>query len=269
MLQELMSLIPQELGAAAAVYALAGVGVGLVLWILGARMSRAWSTLALLAAGAIVGMELPRWYGWQISGAGPAVGGAVVFGFLGYALHALWVSVELGALLAAWASLVTWALLHGVTPMTWPVVNPAMSRMDLAHAAWSMLPPDVARLLPYAAGFAMLSGVVMGLLWPRVATVLLWSLIGTTLMAGFGVISIRYVHPQWATWLPAQTTAQVTAFLGLVALGSFIQWRLAPLPGEASDAKAGAAPGKGNGKGKPADEKGPVTDLMNTMAGVP
>jgi hypothetical protein len=268
MLQDLMSLIPPQLGAAVATYALPGAGVGIVLWILGARMSRAWCTLALVAAGAFVGMQLPRWYGWQISGAGPAVGGAVVFGFLGYALHALWVSVELGALLAAWASLVTWSLLHGAAPLAWPVVNPAMSRMDLAQALWAAVPPEVARILPYAAGLAMLSGVLIGLLWPRAAVVMLWSLIGTTMICFFGVIAIRYLYPRWASWVPVGTTAQATAFLGLVALGSFIQWRLLPDVADENDAKNRALADKKKDKANAANQKA-VADMMNTMAGVP
>ena len=58
------------------------------------------------------------------------------------------------------------------------------------------------------------------------------------------------------------------AFLGLVALGSFIQWRLLPDAADEGDAKSRAPADKKKDKANAANQKA-VADMMNTMAGVP
>src|SRR5476651_527400 len=111
MLQLLIQWMPDQVGAAALTIALAGAAAGAVLWLSGARFSRTLVGLAAVAVGAVVGMELPRRLGWTISGAGPAVGLALMCGLMGYLFHRLWIGIGLGTVLAGWAFLATWVLL--------------------------------------------------------------------------------------------------------------------------------------------------------------
>src|SRR5690348_14144302 len=80
LLKELMALLPAELGQTALYVALGVAGAGLVLWFAGARFSRQIVALLCTGAGAVLGMRAPQLYGWNVSGAGVAVAGAIAAG---------------------------------------------------------------------------------------------------------------------------------------------------------------------------------------------
>src|SRR4029453_5362604 len=96
MVQELLNLLPQDVGRLGLVIAIVGSMIGLGMWLIGSRFSRPIVTLLTVLLGASIGMHLPKWFGWQISGAGPAVGAALVLGVTGYVLHGMWVGIGLG-----------------------------------------------------------------------------------------------------------------------------------------------------------------------------
>src|SRR5262245_56130142 len=108
MLLDLLQLLPTDPGGPVLLTTMIGTVVGAALWLLGAKISRPLVTLLTVLGGAMIGMHLPQWFGWQISGAGPAVGGAVVLGVSGYVLHRMWVGIGLGSVLALWAAMGTW-----------------------------------------------------------------------------------------------------------------------------------------------------------------
>ena len=97
--------------ALTAVAVAGGAVVGAVLWLAGARFSRTLVGLVTVSLGAFLGMEMPRYFGWGVSGAGPAVGMALILGLSGYIMHRFWIGVGLGTVLAAWAFLATWVVL--------------------------------------------------------------------------------------------------------------------------------------------------------------
>lgn len=229
MVQELLPLLPKEIGQAALVAALFGTLVGVGLWLAGARFSRPMITLGAVTLGAIVGRQVPGWMNWNVNTMAASVGGAVVLGMSGFILHRVWVGLGLGLLLACWAALATWVLAGGAgAELAWPAVDQTTTLTSLSQDLWATVPDKVKQVAPYATGGAMLSGFLASLLWPRVAVVLLYSALGTSLLVGMGLIAIENGRPQWITIVPAQTWAQVTTLLALVAFGAIVQWQLAP-----------------------------------------
>jgi hypothetical protein len=149
-------------------------------------------------------------------------------GFLAFVSHQFWVGVGLGSVMAWWASLTVWVMMHGQQSWSSPVWDADMTVKDFGQSLWMVLPPDVQRLLPWAAGAAMISGIALAVLWPRIATALNWSLAGLSMVLCLGLAMMTYARPQWIGMLPAQTWAQLTTFFGLVLFGTIVQWKLSP-----------------------------------------
>jgi hypothetical protein len=229
MVQQLLPLLPKELGQVALVAALTGTVIGAVLWLLGARFSRPLITLLAVGIGAVVGRQLPAWMNWNVNSMAASVGGAVVLGMSGYILHRVWVGLGLGLLLALWAAAATWVFAGGAgTPFAWPVIDATTTWPSLGQSMWDQLPDQVRKLLPYACGGATVSGFLLSLIWPKFGTVMLYSALGTSLVVVLGLLTIEATRPGWMDHVPSQTWAQVATLLGLVAFGAIIQWQTAP-----------------------------------------
>jgi len=186
---------------------------------------------------------LPRWFGWEISGAGPAVGAALVLGLTGYALHGMWVGIGLGTVLASWTAMACWISFRNGANWNWPAIDSTTTVATYITTLWQSLPADVMRILPYASGTAMVSGIAMAIIWPKLSLIVGWSLAGTTLLAGMGVAALDFGQPDWLVKIPSPLWAQTTLLGCFAALGSMIQWKLGPKP-------AGAKLGKGSRKSK-------------------
>ena len=117
MIQELMTLMPQGLAGCSPGWAIGLALAGAALWLIGATFSRSLVTLALVAAGTLIGLHLPGWCRWSIDGMGPAIGGAVLLGCSGYLLHRVWIGASLGIAMALWSGITCW-IVQG-TPI-WP-----------------------------------------------------------------------------------------------------------------------------------------------------
>lgn len=224
MLQQLLALMPREVGTLGLIIAIAGTLAGVLLWLVGARFSRPLITLCTVALGATVGMMLPRWCDWSVSGMGTAVGGAVLLGISGYWLHRFWVGIGLGVVLSCWVALGTWTLLGGDAQWTWPEPDETSTAMNYLTTAWESLPPDVTHALPFTCATAMLSGLVAAVLWPRVGLVMLYSVAGVSLLVGMGLLAIEFGRPQWMNLVPAQESSQLLLLAGLVIFGALVQW---------------------------------------------
>ena len=137
-----------------------------------------------------------------LSPAALAVGNAWFAGLLAFVTHRLWIGLVLGSVLAWWASLATWITMHGQQSWSQPVwdADGDVISCTEVQSLWQVLPQDVNRILPWAAGGAMISGVALAILWPRIATALNWSLAGVTLLLGAGLAMMSFARPQW---LPA------------------------------------------------------------------
>ena len=235
--QELLALLPNELpdeiASLALVVCMIGTLIGAALWLAGSCFSRSLITLSTVSLGTTLGMCLPRWMGWTIDGMAPAVGGAVILGVSGYVLHRVWVGIGLGLVLSCWAALATWVFCHGESAWAWPTIDVAMTVLQVAQQIWLALPEAVSRVLPYVCGAAMLSGLASALLWPRVGVVLLYSLMGVSLLLSAGLTAMRLGYPDWIALVPSQSSSQVSVVLGLVVLGALVQWWLSPAPAEA------------------------------------
>ncbi|WP_428940050.1 hypothetical protein [Fontivita pretiosa] len=233
MVQDLIDLLPDDVGTVALIVAIAGCLVGAGLWIVGSRFSRPIVTLLTVLLGATVGMHLPVWCGWEISGAGPAVGGALLLGVTGYVLHGMWVGIGLGTVLALWAAMACWiGFRHGVA-WSWPDVQRGQTIFSYLAEVWRSMPADVTRIMPYACATAMVSGLGLAIIWPNVSRVLAWSMAGVTLLAGMGVAAVDFGRPEWLVHVPSPLWAQLALLTLLVALGSIVQWKLGPRPAAA------------------------------------
>lgn len=250
MLQELLELLPHEPGTLALAVAVAGTIVGAGLCAVGARFSRPLVSLVLVVLGAALGMALPRWLDWSISGAGPAVGGAVLLGVSGWVLHRMWVGVGLGGVLSCWAVLALWIWMRNGHVLEWPEIGASTTLPSFLGELWHSLPPEVARLLPYTVATAMVSGLAAAILWDHPIVILTWSAVGTTLLAIMGIATIEYGRPSWIEAVDVRSWVQVLALLAVLGLSILVQWKVAP----ASGGPGSSVDGKKQGKKEPAEE---------------
>src|SRR5258706_13703111 len=94
-----------ESGWMVAAISIVGVLSGLVLWLIGARFSRGIVTLIAVSVGALVGLRMPAWFAVPLGAWATAVGGALLLGITGYALHRMWVGGGAALFLALWAGI--------------------------------------------------------------------------------------------------------------------------------------------------------------------
>ena len=99
--------------------------------------------------------------------------------------------------------------------------------MDFAREIWFALPPNLQRALPAACGAALLTGFTAAMFWPRAGVVMLYSLVGVSMLVTLGLSWMNVVRPQWVVRLPDRTALQLAAVLGMVLAGALLQWKLA------------------------------------------
>ena len=228
MLLDLLQLLPDKPADGVLIIAMIGSVFGLVLWIAGVKVSRPLVTLVTVLIGATIGLQLPRWFNWNISGAGPAVGAAVVLGVSGIVLHRMWVGIGLGLTLALWCALGMWLIMRNNSSWDWPDLGDSQSWWAYLQDVWDDLPPNMARMLPYAAGAALVCGVASSILWPKLTTVLNWSAIGLTMCVALTTSAIAITHRDWLAKAPQQTWVQLASLAGLLFVGAAVQWKLSP-----------------------------------------
>jgi hypothetical protein len=226
MFQELLPLLPKEVGTLAYVLAVVGAIVGLGLWLVGARYSRSLVTLVLVSVGGWIGLLLPRWFGWSIEGWATAIMAALVLGGSAFVIHRFWVGMGLGLVMAGWAAVAVWLMCKGDGVWSPPKYEIGLTAQAYVQAFWSSLPNLVQRVLPVASGAAMLGGLFATLFWPRLGTVLLYSAAGVTMIGGTAPWLMNRFRPQWLNSLPATKLSQAGLIFGLFALGALIQWTL-------------------------------------------
>lgn len=203
--------------------------VGLTFWLGGARFNRAFSTLAGVLIGGVVGMQLPQWAGWSISGMGPAVAGAMGVGLAGFLLYRAWIGPALGILLAIAVVLVTahicgWQIFSSSSASSANAAGNEGYAMKHLTDLWHSMPGGLMYTLPAIAAAALFAGLTIGILWPALATVILYSLSGVSILAGLfaaldgGVITRPH-------WLAGHLATQAAIFLVMVLAGVALQWR--------------------------------------------
>jgi len=229
MLREAIALLPDVVARCPLGTALAFCALGAVLWIVGGRVSRSILALVAVAAGSVVGIHLPEWFGWQIEGMAVAVGAAIILGCAVLFMHRTCIGILLGLTMMLWAALGTWMFLapEGAA-WDWRSAHWEGDMVQYLHQLWQVLPPTMARVFPAAcfAGFA--TGVSITVFFPKLSKVLTHSLLGVTLVALMGAIAASSARPHWLASVPGSNAAQALALVGLVVLGALIQWQITP-----------------------------------------
>ncbi len=247
---ELLKLLPTDLGDGVMLVAMIASVVGLGLFVAGVRVSRPLITLVTVSTGAAIGLQMPKWFGWSVSAAGPAVAGAVVLGVSGFVLHRMWIGLSLGLLVAMWAALTIWITMHGKNTWTWPSFDPQTTTIaSYGKSVWANVPADMSRLIPWAAGVALVSALAATILWPRLMTAFFWSAFGvTTMLAMAGIMMTIGKHTDWLAKAPQKTATQIATLVTALLVGTAIQWKLSP-KSAAAKLSAGAI-----AQSKPKDE---------------
>jgi hypothetical protein len=226
MVHQYFALLPDAASATTVVVLWVVAACGAVVWAIGAKVSRPLITLTTVLLGASIGMQMPRWFGWDISGAGPAVGMAVVLGVTGFAVQGGWLGALLGLTLAVWAAFVTWVCVGEAQSMSMPVVNEFTTMASFFQEWWYQLPPPVAKFLPYTTAAAMVTGLALAILWTRLTTVLAWSLTGATLLVACGLAATQFARPHWLDGRVPGVPLQIGIMVLIVLTGALVQWKL-------------------------------------------
>lgn len=235
MLQQWMEYAPDAWGSAGLWVAGLGAVAGLVLWLAGARFGRSGVTLVLVSLGALIGKRLPGWAGWSIDPMGSGIAGALIMGIAGYGLYRFWIALGLGWMMSLWTAWGVWVF-SDLGPLRVPSISAQSTPVTLASEFWSSQPEALRQWLPIACGAALVSGFVVGLIWKRFATALMFSLIGVGILLGMGLLAALIRWPAALERIPAHHAAQAAIVAGLVAVGFAAQYRLVPKPAPAPQA---------------------------------
>ncbi|MGA2501295.1 MAG: hypothetical protein ABSH20_26445 [Tepidisphaeraceae bacterium] len=227
MLCEVLQAMPPDAASGLWLLAVAGVVVGGLLWLAGARFSRPLVSIVCVCAGVVIGLRLPGWAALGIRAWGSAVAVAIVLGIIGYVFHRLWVGAGLGVLAALWACYAVIVAYPGQA-ITIPVEAAPMGLLPYLMEVGRGICPELHRTLPLAAGIATMGGLVVAALLPRPAMYLFYSLLGVTLLSVLGPTTMHLLRPEMLSVLPTRAVAQSALILGMVTFGAIVQWRTAP-----------------------------------------
>jgi hypothetical protein len=237
LLQQILPAIPSEAAPTVAWVAAAGVAFGAALWLIGSRFSRQLVTLVAVAAGAALGLQVPRSLGLTIGSWATAVGGALALGVLGYVFHRVFIKLGLAILMAACGICAAWLLYASDTNWTLPTRGESTSLWDYALQFWNAVPPDLRMSAPLGAGIGLVIAGTLSFLLPRLAISLFYSLSGFCMMAGFGFLAASHFRPQLLDAIPQNHSVQLIAMAGVVVFGTLLQWWLHPRPARPAPAE--------------------------------
>jgi hypothetical protein len=227
MVQEILTLLPGTLTTDQAVVCLLCLLAGVFFWLSGSIWSRGIITLFAVAIGALLGMYVPRWQLWPVNSMAAAVLGAVGFGLIAFLIERLWMGLTFGLVLVCWATLGTWIQqrpANFIFPqrVAWQIEN--LTPPQRAYDIYMRLPIEVQNVLPYAAGTALLSGLAIAFLWPRLGRALGMSILGITMCVVFGLALVATQQPGWLQYIPAPPMTQAGMLVGLAMVGLLAQW---------------------------------------------
>jgi len=227
MVQELLPLLPDLLTKEQAAVCLGCLLAGVFLWLSGSLWSRGILTLIAVAIGGLLGMYVPRWQNWPVNSMGLAVLGAVGLGLSAYLAQRLWMGLTVGVVLACWAAFGAWVHLRPINysfieRQDWQVQY--MTPPERAHDLYIRLPAEVQEVLPYATGTAVMMGLALALMWPRLTRAIGMSMLGVTMILGFGLTLVATQQPAWLAYVPAPPMTQAGTLLGMVMVGLLAQW---------------------------------------------
>jgi hypothetical protein len=217
-----------ETGWLVAAVSICGVVAGLILWTVGARFSRGIITLIAVSIGALVGLRMPHWFTVPLGAWATAIGGALLLGMIGYGFHRMWVGAGLSLLLALWAGVLIWNIYCSGRVGTFPERVAGMGIQEYWTQIWNCLPRDFRRIGPFLCGLSLVFGLVVSIFWTRAASVMLYSVLGVSMLMITGMLGLAISKPSLLGILPSQTGSQIATFGGMVLFGAIVQWRLSP-----------------------------------------
>jgi hypothetical protein len=93
---------------------------------------------------------------------------------------------------------------------------------------WTRTPETVRRVIPYGVGTAMISGLAMSILFPRLARVACFSALGLTILFVATVTLVSSRRPDWLAYVPPAPAEQAGALGTICMIGMLLQWQLLP-----------------------------------------
>jgi hypothetical protein len=157
-----------------------------------------------------------------------AIGGALILGCAGYGFHKMWVGAGLAMLLALWAGILVWNIYCSGRVSTFPDRVAGMGIDEYWTQNWNSLPRDFRRIGPFLCGLGVVFGVTVSVFWSRAAAVMLYSVLGVSVLMIMGMMGIAISKPSLLGVLPSQTGAQIATFGGMVLFGAAVQWWTGP-----------------------------------------
>lgn len=228
MLQEILSLLPAGVVKLPWWQPAAVAGLGAVLGLAGASVSRTLVTLAAVAGGTFLGLHAPSWFALKMDGIGAAFCTAIAVGVIGFLLHRTVIGMAQAMLFASLAGLGTWIARVGTPPWQLPRIDLSQSAPAILSALRDSLPAQLHTALPAAIVIGWGFGIVLAFFWPRFSQVTFFSLLGMTIMTVAGALAVGQVRPDLLARVPTDPKIQIALFAGIVLLAMAIQWLLLP-----------------------------------------
>ena len=230
MLQQIIELLPDKVAQVRPDLAMGIAAGGVLLGLVGARLSRSILPLALVAAGTIIGIHMPHWFGWKIDPMGTAFGAAILLGLSGYVLSTLWEGLLFATLLALGAGVAVWLALAGTYHWQWPVIDESATAVEACTKIWLSFPTSLNRPLAVGIGLGFATGISLVVSSPRVGRILFYSILGMLLFVICGTIGLQKHHPDWVASFPTTSWIQGGIFALMVGVAAIVQWLLMRVP---------------------------------------
>jgi hypothetical protein len=208
---------------------------GTVLWLAGARFSRSLVTLTTVTVGAAIGLQLPRWLGLPIGTWATAIAGALAFGVAGWGMHKTWVGAGLGVVMAFWGIAIAWIVFGPANEYAWPTPGQDAAFLDHLGIIWTSFPASFRWAGPLGFVLGVMTGAAVAWKHKKFTPMLLYSMLGVTLMIIFGISAMEAGMPTMLAIVPSQRSVQVATLVLMVAFGTAVQYRWSARPAAGDD----------------------------------
>ena len=230
MSHQFLSFVPEGAGNVWAIVTAIIAFAGSVLWLAGARFSRSLVTLSTVAIGAAIGLQLPRWLGLPIGNWTTAIAGALLFGVAGYSMHKTWVGAGLGVIMAFWGIAVAWIICGPDRNYEWPTRGVYAGFFDHLGVVWSSFPTSFRWAGPLGCVLGVAAGAGVAWKYKKFTPMLMYSMLGVTLMIIFGISAMEVGMPTMLAIVPAHRSIQLASLVLMVAFGTAVQYRWSARP---------------------------------------
>lgn len=246
MFHHFLSFVPDGAGSFWTFMTVVVAAVGTVLWLAGARFSRSLVTLATVAIGAAIGLQLPRWLDLPIGAWATAIAGALVFGVAGWGMHKTWVGAGLGVVMAFWGIAIAWITLGPANGYAWPSRGQHAGFFDHLGVIWTSFPSSFRWASPIGCLLGIATGAAVAWKYKKFTPMLLYSMLGVTLMIIFGISAMEVGMPTMLAIVPSDRSVQLATLVLMVAFGTAVQYRWLAKPAGGGD--GGGHDGDGGAK---------------------